>query len=277
MARTTKLLPSFSLVAPGSTATLQLPLGRTFDKIHVQYAGVTLAQMKNIRVEVNGKAIVEYHSAVELTDFNKRLGHNVEAGVIDFNFKRDEMKTLAEARYFGLGTASFDSQGNPFPDPINGVVIKMDIDAAATAPTLTATAILSNAAPIGMITKVKNIPISLNPGINQIDKILRPVTGSIAAIHIVTAADIEEIDVEMDSIRVYEAKTPLAEKIQRDHGRVPQASMVSADFVLEGDPAQALTMAGLQDFRVLVHANSGTTPGTLAYVFVEYFDVFAGI
>lgn len=50
--RTTVKLPSFSNVAASNTATLELPIGRTYDKIHIAYTGVTFAQMKNIRLKV---------------------------------------------------------------------------------------------------------------------------------------------------------------------------------------------------------------------------------
>lgn len=55
MVRNFPQLPSFSNVSASNTATLELPIGRTFDKIHVNYSGVLLAQMKNIGLEVNKK------------------------------------------------------------------------------------------------------------------------------------------------------------------------------------------------------------------------------
>ena len=278
MARNFPKLPSFSNVSKGNTATLELPIGRTYDKIHVNYAGVTLAQLKNIVFEVNGKPILSFADGQALQDFNKRYGRNSVAGVLDFHFKRDEMKTLSEARAFALGTSS-----QPYQDPktgqltqppvISNVTMRIDIDAAATAPKLEAFAIQSNAAPIGFITKVKNFPVALNAGVTEIDKIPRPNTARIAALHVVTSADVTAVEVELDSIKIYELPKTLGEKVQVDHGRQPQTGQVSVDFILEGDMLQALPMMNTQDFRIRVK----TTDAAAATIVVEYFDGLAGI
>ena len=265
--RTTVKLPSFSNVAAGNTATLELPIGRTYDKIHIAYTGVTLAQMKNIRLEVNGKAILEFKDGQALADYNKFYKRNTANGILDLHFKRDELKTLLEARMFGLGTMSGAS------GVISNVTLRIEIDAAAAAPTLEGYAIQSDKAEIGYITKVKNFPVALNTGVTEIDKIPRPASASIAAIHIVTAAVITKVELEMDSLKAFEGGKTLIEKIQVDHGRSPQAGRVTLDFVLEGDMLQAIPLAGLQDLRIRVY----TDDAAAATVVVEYFDGLAGI
>ncbi|WP_025822960.1 major capsid protein P2 [Shewanella marina] len=272
MARSFVKLPSFSNVSKGNTATLELPLGRTYDKIYVNYTGVTLAQLKNIRIEVNGKAILEFKDGQALANYNKRYGRNTAANVLDFHFKRDELVTLAEKRMFGLGTASV--QGHP---TIANVTLRVEIDAAATSPKLEAHAIQSNPSPIGYITKVKNFPVALNAGVTEIDKLPRPASARIAAIHVITDATVEKLEVEIDSIKVFDMPKTLAEKIQVDHDRAPQSGQVSADFILEGDLKQAIPLQGLQDFRLRVETASNTPAATAATVVVEYFDGLAGI
>ncbi|MPY23918.1 major capsid protein P2 [Shewanella sp. YLB-07] len=272
MARNTVKLPSFSNVSKGNTATLDLPLGRTYDTIYVKYAGITPAQIKYIVVEVNGKPILTFKDGKALADYNKRYGRNVVAGVLDFHFKRPEMKTLAESRLFSLGTAT--AQGSP---AIQNVTIRMDIDAAAAAPVLEATAIQSNPTVIRLLTKVKNFPVSLNAGVTEVDNIPRPTGARIAAIHVVTEATIEKLEVELDSIKLYEVDKTLGEKIQVDNGRKPQNGQITADFILEGDVLQAIPMAGSQDFRVRIFADNATPAGSSATVVVEYFDGLAGI
>ncbi|MCL1072997.1 major capsid protein P2 [Shewanella dokdonensis] len=285
MARQFKKLPSFSNVTAGNTATLELPLGLTYDKIHINFSGVTLAQMKNLRVEVNGKPIREYKTAQVLQDENKYYGRNVSATVVDLCFNRDEMKTLPEARSFGLGTSSAPypvqnadgSVSMVTPPAIANVTISMDIDGAATNPVLTAYAILSNPAPIGFITKVKNYPITIGAGLTEVDKIVRPETARIAALHVITAATIEKLELEMDSIVMSDMPKNIVEKIQVDNGRAPQAGRTALDFFLEGDMLQALPMKGVQDLRLRISAAEGTASGTPATLVVEYFDGYAGI
>ncbi|QYX66812.1 hypothetical protein K2227_11115 [Shewanella putrefaciens] len=265
--RTTVKLPSFSNVAAGNTATLELPIGRTYDKIHIPYTGVTLAQMKNIRLEVNGKAILEYKDGQALADYNKFYKRNTANGILDLHFKRDEMKTLLEARMFGLGTQS----GNT--GIISNVTLRIEIDAAATAPTLEAYAIQSDKAEIGYITKVKNFPFALNEGVTEFDKLPRPASASLAALHIVSTTPITKVELEIDSLKAFEGGKTLIEKIQVDHGRSPQAGRLTLDFVLEGDMLQAIPLAGLQDLRIRIYTEGAGS----AVLVAEYFDGLAGI
>ncbi|NKF52787.1 hypothetical protein G3R49_19710 [Shewanella sp. WXL01] len=276
MARSFPELPSFSNVSAGNTATLELPIGRTYDKLHVNYSGVTLAQMKNIRLEVNGKAIIEFPDGQALQDYNKYYGRNAVAGVLDFHFKRDEMKTLEDARVFALGTsnAPFVDQRTKqtvVPEQIANVTLRIEIDAAATAPKLEAFAIQSNPAPFGMCTKVKTTYVALNAGVTEVDRLVR--TARIMAVHVRSAATITRVEVELDSMKIYELPITLAEKIQVDHGRQPQDGLVSQDFILEGDILQALSMQGTQDFRIRIYSDDAAA----ADIVVEYLDGLKGI
>ncbi|WP_394131658.1 major capsid protein P2 [Shewanella maritima] len=270
--RQTKLLPSFANVAKGNTTTLELPLGMTYDKIHLSYSGVTLAQLKEIKVDVNGKTIQHFKDGDELQSRNKNLGLNVAAGTLDFHFKDDVMKTLEEARMFGLGTANAD--GHPV---VQNVTISIDIDGAATAPVLSAHAIQSNAAPIGVINKVKRFPYALNAGVNEIDNIPTNPNARIARFTIKTDADIEKIELEVDSRKMYEMPKILGQKVQVDHGRAPQTGYYYVDLVLEGDMLQALTLVGVQDLRLRLHAKDDTTASTACVVIVDYFDGLPGL
>lgn len=267
-----KLLPSFANVAAGNTTTLELPLGMTYDKIHLSYSGVTLAQLKEIKLDVNGKTVQHFKDGNELQARNKFMGRNVAAGTLDFHFKLDELKTLEEQRMFGLGTANAD--GYPV---IQNVSISIDIDAAASAPVLTAHAIQSLPSPIGVITKVKRFPYSLNAGVNEIDNIPKNPTARIARFTIKTDADIEKIELEVDSAKAYEMPKVLGQKIQVDHKRDPQTGYYYVDMVLEGDMLQALVLKGVQDLRLRLYAKDDTPASTSCVVIVDYFDGFAGL
>ncbi|QLE85570.1 hypothetical protein FLM48_11065 [Shewanella sp. Scap07] len=267
-----KLLPSFANVAAGNTTTLELPLGMTYDRIHMTYTGVTLAQLTNIFVEVNGKSVMHFKDGQELQDRNKYLGLNAVAGTLDFHFKQDVLKTLEEQRMFGLGTANRD--GHPV---IENVTLRMDIAADAAAPKLSAHAVLSAPSPIGVIQKVKRFPDSVNAGINEIGNIPKPANARIARLLVKTAADIEKIEVEVDSGKAYELPKVLAQKIQVDHGRAPVAGYYYVDMVLEGDMLQALSLLGVQDFRLRLFAAEGTAASTACDVIVDYYDGYAGI
>lgn len=90
MARKFNLLPSITNVVAGSTATLNVPVGVTYHAINFEYSGVTLAQMKNIEVQINGKTIQEYVDGTRLQDMNKYYSRHTENGILTLWFDRIE-------------------------------------------------------------------------------------------------------------------------------------------------------------------------------------------
>jgi hypothetical protein len=261
MARQFKSQNSFSNVSAGSTATLQLPLGATYDSLHVKYSGVTLAQLKNIEVRINGKVIQSFIDGNRLQDINKHYKRNIKSGVLTIWFVRPEMDNVSLRRMTAIGTAdvaTFD--------------LRVDIDAAATAPVLTAFAIKSNQSALGMITKIKRFPASsATSGLKEIDNI--PREGRIAAVHLFKS-DISKAEVEVNERPVYDFDKALGAGVQVDHGRNPNSSKhTSVDFTLEGDPSQALVVQGANDFRIRTTLD---TSGAFDIV-VEYLTAFDGI
>lgn len=264
--RITKKMPSLSNVSAGSTATLDIPVGRTIDRIAFAYSGITLPQMKNLKVMVNGKTIQEYPNGEYLQKINAYYGLTDTAGFLTINFVRPEMANIPQRRLTGLGTVDIDS-----------FQVSFDIDSAATAPVISATAIQSEPTNIGSILKIKRFPMASSvSGLLEIDKIVKG--NAIRAIHIVdidAAADTKptSLEVEMDSVKVFEASATLAAEMQKQHGRTPQSDIYHCDFTLEGDFGQALLTQKAQDFRIRpTLANAGAID-----VVVEYLDGLNGI
>jgi len=261
MSRTFRKLPSLSNVAAGSTATLQVPLGFTYDVIKLKYSGVTLAQLKNIQVRINAKPVQTFVDAVRLQALNKYYKRNITAGVITLWFLRPEMDNNTTRRMTSIGTAD-----------ISTFDIRFDIDAAAAAPVVEAFAVRSVNQPLGMITKIKDFPASsATSGIKELDNL--PKEGRIAAIHNFKA-DISKCEISLNSVVFSEFEKSLASGLQSDNSRVPDDAVhTTVDFVLEGDPSQALVVEGINDFRI---RNTLDTSGAFDVV-VEYLTGFAGI
>lgn len=263
-------LPSLSNVSAGATATLNAPVGLTYDRIIFEYSGVTRAQMKDITVKINGKPIQEFADGDELDALNDYYGRSDTAGFLSLYFARPEMVDLGMQRSTGLGTAD-----------VKTLMVDIDIDGAALAPVIKAHAIKSDPQPLGSIVKVKRF--QYNAGIvgqNEIDSI--PTGPNVLAMHF-KKADVTDVEVEVDSQKVTDASKTLLEAIQKEHGRTPQtAGYTHVDYGMEGDIFQALLTAhtdgngnrvNVQDFRQRVTVGStGALP-----VIVEYVDGFAGI
>lgn len=262
--RELKKLPSLTNVAAGLTAVLNCPLGLTYDRILLEYSGtsVTRAMMKNIQVKINGKPIQTFKDADELQNINDYYGRADNTGFVSLYFNRPELDNVGSQRLTGLGTMD-----------IQTLSVELDIDSGAPGDfALKAHANRSEPQPLGLVTKVKAFPMSSAvSGEIEIDNIVKG--PRIAAIHLFKS-DISNIEVDIDSQKIYEASKGLGEVLQKEHGRVPvTASATHIDFMLEGDEGQALITGGASDFRL---RPTLTTSGAVRVV-VEYLDGLAGI
>lgn len=258
--RIIKELPSLSNVAAGATATLECPVGLTYDRIILEYSGVTLAQMLNISVEVNGKPVQAFKTGTRLGALNDYYGRPETAGFLSLWFNRQEMVDLAHRRVTGLGTSD-----------VQTLQIRVDVDAAAVSPAVTAHAILSDPTPLGLLNKVKEFQYAASViGQYEIDNI--PRGPRIQAVHFWNDG-ITDIEVELDSRKVTDASKALLQAIQSEHGRTPSASATVVDYCLEGDIYQALATAQVRDLRFRPTIDAAES----APITVEYLDQFAGI
>lgn len=261
-------LPSLANVAPGSTATLNCPIGRSYDRIILEYTGVTLAQMKNLRVELDGKPIMEFKDGTQLDDINKYYKRYDEAGFLTIWFNRPEMNSLEHQRVTRLGTGA-GGQG-----VVQTFQVSFDIDSAASAPVVKAHAVQSDASPLGMITKVKQFVFSsATAGQFEIDSI--PRGPRILAVHCFKA-DVNAVEVEQNSRKIREGSKALLEFLQKESNRAPMsAKATSIDFTQEADLFHSIeTRPDIirdQRFRLTLG-----TPGEVRVV-VEYLDYLEGI
>jgi len=255
-----KELPSFSNVSAGSTAVLQVPLGYSYNAINLEYSGVTLAQLQDIEVRINGKVMQSFVDGVRLQDINKYYDRNIESGFVTLWFETPEFKEDF-VRSTAIGTAD-----------VSTFDVAVNIDAGAAAPVLKGHAIRSNNLPLGAIVKFKRFSASAAAaGIKEIDNL--PREARIKAIHLFKA-DISQAEIELDSTIFYDPSKTLGAKIQTDYERVPDtAKMTTVDFTLHGDPMQALLVQNAFDFRLRALCD---TAGAFDIV-VEYLSGYSGI
>ena len=266
-------LPTISTVVKGETAVLTCPIGATYDQIIIKHTGVTAAQIKNIRVLANSKLLLEFKSGTDLNKFNDRYEYSLTAGFLDFHFKRDEMKTLLEQRLLSLGTSNMFEGG----DIITSLTIEFDIDGAATAPVMKAFAYQSDVAPFGICTKIRNVPLAISAGDNEIDNIIMAPNSRLLAVHLVTGATIEHLKVQRNGATLLDLPTELIAKLNKANGRKAQVDWDSVDFALEGDVKQAISCDNVQDFRFTITAAEDTNASTSAYLIVEYVTGLPGL
>lgn len=271
--RSLEKLPTIANVAAGNTVSITLPVGNVYEKIHVYHTNATLAQMKNLSLELNGRKISEWPSADRLVSMSKHYNRPELTGAFTIDFTRPELHDLKQRRFFGLDTGN--TQG------ISTAAIKLDIDAAATGVELVAFAEKSNAVPgvPNFLTKIRRfiVPVSA-AGDFDIDNLPRPAGASIAAIHMYMAdgvdadllCDVTKAMLLVNNSNWHDIDAAKAADIQTYYGRTPQTTEASViDLTLDGDIQHALPLNNtINDMRIRATAASAGQ----VEVMVEYID-----
>lgn len=257
-------IPKKNTPVPGTQFALRPAIGPTYEVFYFYLkGGLTLAHLKNIRVEVRGKPIWSLKDGEQLQALNKFYKRPLSdrTDVLAFWFYRPELSEIAERRNWALGTEDVDT-----------VAIIMDIDASAPAGCdMDIKARTTARRPLGVITKIKQYPQTFAQGGEQ-DIADIPTRGTaIAGMHLQTP-HVNGLRLEMDSIKVVEGtKTELHDAYSE--WIAPQTGFAHMSFLGRGSQFDALLTEGVQDFRLAVDlAQAATFP-----LVVEYFDSYGGI
>lgn len=270
-------LPNVQGVAVGQQTTIQCPVGKIqYENMNIQRGGTqfTKDQLKNIRVEVGGKPIMEFKNATQLDLINAYYGRDVAADSSTIHFYKPEFLEPAQAQGFNLGLSD-----------VSVLQTRFDIDAGAVAPTVTANRTqwqapgandteLYNNNRLGAFTKTRRFTKTASgAGDFEIDDL--PREAYIQAIHLICAAgdNISSCEVKADGITVHKSTvTQMTEYVER-YKRVRQTNTYHIDFMLKNMIGGQLPVAGLSDFRLILNMAAGDTID----VYVEYLSGYAGI
>jgi hypothetical protein len=244
-------LPSLSRVTPGSKATLELPLGATYERIIFTVsaaAGLNAPDIGRIGVLFNGQEKMTFKNLQRVIDLNTYYGRDadtVAATQIQFalHFNRAELADNIMRSAPGIGT-----------NDLQTFHIEMEIDAAAPADiAITAHALVNPTRQnIGAFFNVKEFPISsATAGEVQADKLPRGAYYS--AIHLFKA-DVTRVEVVANDIKIIDATKAILERLQKGaspKARLPvTATCTHIDFITDGNILESLPTAGLNDFRL---------------------------
>lgn len=260
MPKTTRKMPSFEGVAAGQTATLRMPIGRTYEQLLITYSGATLAQLNELRIVANGEVIHRVTELTKLNSMNKFEGRAAASGVIVFDFNRYGLRTRAGEEFTGLGTGVLDD-----PNKITTLTCEIDIDGAATGSALSAKAVQSPPRAVGFIKKTRQFTYTAGasgefeiadlPKGDTINKIFIGNDGVIGVTRVV---------IERDNFIEFERSVAENSLIQSDGVRVPQSGYVVYDPTETGNGSESLATAGVQDLRIrLTLTSAGQVPLTV--------------
>lgn len=254
MARIEVRLPAPEGVAADQTATLKLPMGRRYHEIQIAYTGVTLAQMTEIRIFVNGKVFHRY-SATRRDEMNLFDGRTTANGILVIPFDRYKLKTLVGEEQTALNTSSPDANGNA----INSAYIEIDIAAGATAPKLSFTATQSESVAGGagtMLYVTRHTRDIAGAGSFDISDLPRGTVTSMMLNRIFfkpSANTISDVKVEKNQYTLFERSATLNSRIQSEGVRKPQSGYYVLDKTERGIGGDPIMLTGASDYRYMLN------------------------
>ena len=247
-------MPSFEGGQAGTVATLKLPIGLRYHKLMLEYSGITLAQMTEIRLKANGKVFQKY-SAVDRDVLNQQKGLAAADGILRIDFDRIDLLTRLDRELTSINTGVADANGNA----INSFTMEIDISSTVTGtPALRVDA--TQSAPVG---GGAGVMIHIRPEMRTIagagelevsDYQYGGVTSqAITAMHLKpTAGDIKKVKVERELRPIWERKKALNVRMQEDGVRKPQDGWFHVDTAENGYGGNSIDLRGAQDFRVIM-------------------------
>lgn len=245
-------LPSISQVVAGSTASLQLPLGNTYEKLLFKAtaaANLNTADIKRINVLIDGNVVQTYKNLDRLIAINGYYDRETDTvtgdTAIEFaiHFARAELLDNVWRKAPGFGT-------------IDVQTFHIEIELADDAPAdvnLTAHALVDPIQQkLGAFFRIREFPVSnATAGVFEVDKLPRGAWYSV--IH-AFKADISKVEVEANQVKIIDATKSILERTQKGASpvkRVPaSAAATHIDMILDGNLLDSLQTANLSDFRL---------------------------
>lgn len=274
-------IPNSNNVAAGQTGTWDLPIGRRYHQLDIEYSGVTLAQMTEIRVIANGEVIHKLTATERdaINGFDKKVKGG---GILSIPFDRDNLYRQEGEELTAIQTGS--------ADPKTGKAIttfKLEIDfAAGSTPAVTVTATQSDNDPRrpgpGWILRTLRFPraLSIN-GRNEVADLPKATESAEKYPYInrtyIKSSVVDKVTVERDNLRIFERTKALNDRRQTDGVRTPQAGWYVLDPLEDGYDFEAfnlinpLTGAPYQDFRFQIDLSAADTT---AVIIQEYLGQF---
>lgn len=239
MARIREEISVIENAVAGQRAIIKPSVGRTWLDCHIEHGGLTLEQIRNIKVILVSPTrtitMWEFRDGVELNEFNKRFKEReVVAGTLSFYFRRPELENEVQAMSGALGTGG-----------LQALRIEFDIETGTT-PIIKAWGrkVRNRSVGAGIISYIVSHGKGGNAeGENFFDAIDR--RDRIAAIHVLNDG-VEALELRVDDATVFKLDRARSEFEERLGGRNPYAGdrgMV-IDFMLAGVIDEALVMQG---------------------------------
>lgn len=260
MERISVRMPSPEGVTAGGQALLKCPIGRAYHSLIMEYSGVTLAQLTEIRIKANGKVIHRYGAEVR-DAMNKFNGLAAASGFLVIPFDRIGLKTRQGEEEMLVNTGSRAENGQA----ITSFHVEVDIAAAATAPVLNFFAIQSDARPGGPGSMLHVVPYTRSAaGAGELQVSDLPFNQQTAIWlnrTFIKSANLTKLRLERNTYTIFERKKALNELVQSNGARTPQTGYFVYDTTEQGygGAMTSVAVAGnrpVNDFRYIMEMSA---------------------
>lgn len=241
-------MPTPQGIGAGQTATVNLPLGPTYERLYIRM-NVDTAPARDvpasewgdyigeIRLMVNGDVRIEIE-AKDLAALNAYHGLQADAGVLPMFLAQPWARTMAGEDGTAYGTAS----------GMASFTLEMDLKPDKTINDLDVYAWQSEPRPFGPHLRIQHFAGQMSMvGVKEISDIPRGAY-SMIGLH-VTTDKIGRIEVLADNQKLVDSDDVTRKAHQRLAKRKPQNGMTHLDFMDQNRIAELMPMA-LNDFRV---------------------------
>lgn len=258
---------SFANVVSNGIASAGITPGRTIERIVLQLGGgLAKANIPLIRIKANGKTFFE-GTASQIDKLNKYRGIYDTAAFLTLDFTeitgRDRLDQMVGAFDTSQGIANITIEvttataaGSP---TLNMFLVESGAQAASYSPIMAKTLRYPYATSVG-----GTLPIVLPFGKD---------TGAVIKRVFFESANMTGLVVKQSGNVIHESNRDVNEFMQREHGRVPQAGMYCADFIMDGNNGNALDTRDARSMEWLMRLSAADN----GHVIVEYYDTLGNL
>lgn len=245
MGRPVKRMPTPLGIGAGQTASCQLPLGLTYERLYIRLddntGPVDIANFGNfideIRLMVNGDARITI-TATDLVKLNRFYDQDMTAGCLPLFLSRPWMRTPDGEDQTAYGTAL----------GITSFSLEMDLKDGVTISNLDVYAMQSPGRPFGPHLRIQRYVH--NQGVVGEAEIADIIRGGyvLGALHF-TSDDIGDVELHVDNRKVLDYDAVVRKAHNTLAGRTEQPGMTHVDMMPENRLGLGMPMA-VQDFRL---------------------------
>lgn len=252
-------MPTFLPVAAGQKAILKVPkFALTLTRLVLLIGGTfTKAQMDMIRIKVGSRTIWEV-TGTDLDSINKYKGIYDNAFHLSLDFTDRDAPTIEGKEIGGIDMAQLSDE----------LYVEIDINGAAVAPTLSATAFFTPPQSNPLVKKILRIATpTLAAGRNDINFNAQGALLQRAYIKYTgtdwTASangNVSELRVRRDGLPIWEdVRCTLSRFIAQEYRKVPQSRYYIYDPIVDNNQSGAVVTQGVQSFQMQPLLTAGDT------------------